>query len=588
MPLLGSAVSLPAGAQARLKESWAEPFRVHVMGELLRVEERFAGLYAQEGRPNWSVARMLGISLLQQLQDLDDQAALDALSFDVRWQHGLGLSAEEAYLSRRSLVDFRSRLVKHDPRGDLLREVFDRIFEKAAQQLGVCTVQQRLDSTLVCSKIRALGRLSLARETLRVFLRSLEPGQRQRLPAELLVWEAGDEPGWGPPPNEVGQKEQLRLLGRWMAQLLEGFADDKEVCSGEPYQLMRRMVREHRKALLPESAPDQEPEPPGGDAPTPPGSAAPQQEAPSQQVQGQARYWSPHDPDASFGHKGLGYHVHITETCGNEGTELLTDYGVVTAAQSDVGQAPPVVRRLKARGRAPQVLFTDGGYPTPADLVELAQSGTELYAPVHRGRLPVESYTRQDFPRDEQGRVVCCPQGHAPTRHGERSSSDSHHPRRSLYVFFDGQTCRACPDLDQCPVRTPNHGTAREYRLELSAELCARDRRFGEQQRESWQERYQIRCGIEGTISELKRAHGMDQLRVRRLERVLAQVALKATACNIKRWMRLLLGTSGKARASLYDFLAALMALSLWMRRLFRRSPSLHALGRPFTHYTAI
>ena len=39
-------------------------------------------------------------------------------------------------------------------------------------------------------------------------------------------------------------------------------------------------------------------------------------------------------------------------------------------------------------------------------------------------------------------------------------------------------------------------------------------------------------------MGELKRAHGLGRLRVRGMHRVALQVALKATACNIKRWLR--------------------------------------------------
>ena len=73
-----------------------------------------------------------------------------------------------------------------------------------------------------------------------------------------------------------------------------------------------------------------------------------------------ARYWSPHDPDASFGYKGLGYHVHIAETCRNGRTELLTDYAVLTAAQSDSGRSTPALQRLGERGMAPVPATTVG------------------------------------------------------------------------------------------------------------------------------------------------------------------------------------------------------------------------------------
>jgi hypothetical protein len=103
-------------------------------------------------------------------------------------------------------------------------------------------------------------------------------------------------------------------------------------------------------------------------------------------------------------------------------------------------------------------------------------------------------------------------------------------------------------------VRQPNNVRSHEYRLELSEEMLARDGRWEEQQSEPWKDRYRIRSGVEATMSELKRGHGMGRLRVRRHARVLVQVALKATACNIKRWIRAVL-------AALCGLLAAVYAV---------------------------
>jgi hypothetical protein len=95
---------LPESVKRRLKDSWAEGFAAKVLPVLLEEEVLFSSLYCEDnGRPNWSVTRMLGLSLLQEFYNLDDQKALDCLAFDIRWQHALGLTPEEAYLSRRSL-----------------------------------------------------------------------------------------------------------------------------------------------------------------------------------------------------------------------------------------------------------------------------------------------------------------------------------------------------------------------------------------------------------------------------------------------------------------------------------------------------
>ena len=59
------------------------------------------------------------------------------------------------------------------------------------------------------------------------------------------------------------------------------------------------------------------------------------------------------------------------------------------------------------------------------------------------------------------------------------------------------------------------------------------ERRRRAEATEEWRKRYDIRAGIEGTNSELKRAHGLG--RVRGGRRVRLAVYLKALACNFKR-----------------------------------------------------
>ena len=61
------------------------------------------------------------------------------------------------------------------------------------------------------------------------------------------------------------------------------------------------------------------------------------------------------------------------------------------------------------------------------------------------------------------------------------------------------------------------------------------ERRRRAEATEEWRKRYGIRAGIEGTNSELKRAHGLGRLRVRGGRRVRLGVYLKALACNFKR-----------------------------------------------------
>ena len=85
---------------------------------------------------------------------------------------------------------------------------------------------------------------------------------------------------------------------------------------------------------------------------------------------------------------------------------------------------------------------------------------------------------------------------------------------------------------------------------------------YSNQQTAEWKEQYKIRSGVEATMSELKRRHGMGKLRVRRAAKVCFAVACKVITCNIKRWAKAL-SASGEAlnhfiwfilhRAGLFD-----------------------------------
>ncbi len=254
---------------------------------------------------------------------------------------------------------------------------------------------------------------------------------------------------------------------------------------------------------------------------------------------------SPYDPDASYGHKGAGYSVHITETCNNSGkTEIITDYEVHGAARSDIGKALSVVERLDSAGLKPETLFADGGYPSVPSALTITEKQIEFIAPVNRGRLSDEIMSRDLFQFNSDGFVTKCPIGHSPIDH--RMLSHNNQKGKSLHAIFDGDTCRQCDLLDRCPVRAPNHrsrgckprDTVGDFRLEITPEIRLRDHMYSIQQTTEWKDRYRIRSGVEATNSELKRSHGIGKLRVRRAAKVCFAVACKVIACNIKRWVK--------------------------------------------------
>jgi hypothetical protein len=590
--LFGAGSQLSDSARERLKGSWAEVFRSEVLSVLMECEEAFAPLYGETGRPNFSVGRHLGICVLQEMNSLSDQAALDAFSFDVRWQHALDVAAEEAYLSRRSHVDFRRRVVEHDPEMELMRGVFDRVSKGAIRRLGLSTSEQRLDSTVVMSNIRVGGLLELFRSTAKHFLKGLDDEELSRVPKDILAWHEEESDGWfGLGPAE--RRDKLDELIVRVKRLIDVFAKDEGVAASERYQLLLRVFDEHCEVVVHKTRNSSR----GGKSSKGSkgkGSKGKRSKGKGSKGKGKGRtrsVWneteeiilrhkkggtvqSPFDPDAEYGHKGVGYAAHVTETCNNqEKPEIITDYEVHANARSDIGKAKDVVDRLEETGLKPETLYADAGYPTSETSEELKDRGTNLFAPVHRGKMKREVMGRDQFDFDESGRVTRCPRGHEPIDHRVQSPNGE---GQHLHAYFDGDTCRACPDLERCPVRAPNHRTKGcsptesrgDFRLDIHPALRGRDERLAEQTTKEWKNQYRIRAGVEATMSELKRTHGLAKLRVRRRPRVTFAVSCKLTACNVKRWAKAVLSAE-EGEAGAVGTLSTLIVafLLLWWPR---------------------
>ncbi len=559
--LFGVGTELSPSLRSRIESSWAHLFKFEVLPILFKNEDRYAMLYGKTGRPNFSVARLLGLCLLQELNNLSDQQALDTFSFDIRWRYALDVSEEEDYLSRRSLVEFRRRLAAQDPEMKLVRNVFDNIRDSAIKKLGLSASNQRLDSTHIISNIRIRGRLTLFSNTLTLFLKSVDEPQFSRIPKAIQRWHLSESEGWfGLGPAE--QKVKLEELARYVYELIVIFDKDNEVRNSEPYQLLNRLFREQCEFTN------------GSLSDEPSSKVRVKKQSEGETLQ------SPYDPDASYGHKGAGYSAHITETCNNsEKTEIITDYEVHGAARSDIGKALSVIERLDAAGLKPETLFADGGYPSVPSALKVIEQGIEFMALVNRSRLSDDIMGRDLFQFDSEGFATECPMGHRPIDH--RILSGNNTTRRSLHAIFDGDICRSCQRLEHCPVRTPNHrnrgcqarDTVGDFRLEITPGIRLRDQMYSIQQTNEWKGRYKIRSGIEATNSELKRSHGLGRLRVRRAAKVCFAVACKVIACNIKRWAkahtaleRPLQGFISAAFSGLKTFQSDLIKISLFLR----------------------
>ena len=85
--------------------------------------------------------------------NLTDGEALEQLEFNLLWRHALRAGHRgDPPAPRRTLHNFRVRLMQHDGGRLAFQETTDRII----QALGIRTGKQRLDSTHIMSNIATL------------------------------------------------------------------------------------------------------------------------------------------------------------------------------------------------------------------------------------------------------------------------------------------------------------------------------------------------------------------------------------------------------------------------------------------------
>jgi transposase len=165
-------------------------------------------------------------------------------------------------------------------------------------------------------------------------------------------------------------------------------------------------------------------------------------------------------------------------------------------------------------------------------MVEAAAEGRELIGPAARvanhngGR-----FTSEAFQVQVEQRQAICPAGKANT---QCSRWEEKATGRVSYRFdWDTATGAACSMRQPCIQADHPHRAlvVGEHHTTLPA-------RRQEQQTKPFQQRMKHRNAIEGTQSELVRAHGLRHARYRGLAKARLQNYFIGAACNIKRWLR--------------------------------------------------
>ena len=391
-----------------------------------------------------------------------------------------------------------------------------------------------------------LHRLGLFCETLRLFLVELQalcPEKFEAVPASLrgrYLKEDGGAASYGDASSGKSRR-RLGVAARDVYRLVDRFCGDPEVCRSESYLLLTRLFEEQCEVLDEACAPGPAEGDHDTDLPYAPVAPVEPKEVSSASLQ------SPHDPDATYsGHKGKGYELQVCETCGNgEKPEIITEVELTPSCGSDAEATMPTVERLERRGLKPDELVADTTYGGADNVIACGEVGVELTSPVGGKEpepRPEDALDAGDFDFDLSfERTARCPAGEEAVEEKRKARRGRKRRKKGpveVEAFFDGACCEGCALREHCPAKRMKDG---RRRVKTTLQRAATDRRRREQAGEEFKKRYDIRAGVEATMSELKRGHGLDRLRVRGEKRVRLAALLKAIACNCKRMAKYVL-----------------------------------------------
>lgn len=487
----------------------------------LFADEDFTAAFPRSGRPAASPGALALVSVLQFAEGLSDRQAADQVRARMDWKFLLGLELDDPGFDFTVLGDFRSRLIRHEMEEKVLDAVLARLSAAGLLRAGG---RQRTDSAHVLAAVRTLNRMEFVGETLRAALEALAAAAPGWL-APLIDASWADRYGARIDSYRFPRGDDARE--RWAGQVgRDGFALlDAVAAPGAPEWLRQVPAVEALRRVW-----DQQYHRDGRGVRWREGRDLPP---------GRDRMASPYDPDARYGvkrgHGWTGYKVHLTEACEPDLPHLIVSVETTDATVEDAEMTPVIHQRLAGRRLAPAEHVVDAGYVSARSILAARdEHAITLTGPVgadttQGGQEPL--LPQSAFRVDWDARTVTCPNGAASISwSGQRKPGGIPVAR----VHF------ALADCDACPLR-PRCTKASHGRWGRSLTLLSREqheepaRQRAVRQTPEWKARYNVRAGVEGTISQAVRAtrlrrtpyHGQDKTH-------LANV-LNATAINLIR-----------------------------------------------------
>jgi hypothetical protein len=489
-----------------LEKSWAQDFSEHIFPKIN--EAPFSVLYSDPAsRPNTPVNVILGALMIKDILDMTDDEILEAMMFDIRFQHALHTTSfKEQPFSDRTLSRFRKRCLTYEAETgiDLIRECITRLSAEMAGMMKINSRLSRTDSLMIASNIKKMSRLELIYtcvSDLATFMHKV--GEDDQLAGLEHYYDSADRNRVIYHSRSTDTDERLRTILDDADRLLS-------ICNGGyddvmPYQLLVRVISE--QTLRTESGQlRMKTKEDGGMNP--------------------GMLQNPSDPDATYREKAgkhhKGYAANIVESVGETGS-IISGYQYEQNVYSDSRFLQDMLETMDPQAEE-TILVADGAYSGAGNADTASSKNVRLVTTDLTGRQTKEIYA--DFQFSEDGsEVISCAAGHRP------KSCSTPNANGQCRISFNKNICEQCPHKNECQPKVSNKTAV----IFISAKSVARANAQREMKTDAFRQLQKFRNGVESIPSTLRRKYNVDRMPVRGLNPTRLWFGFKVAAFNCKK-----------------------------------------------------
>lgn len=504
------------------KDDWSYSYQKHILPQI--DEDKFRHFYTESGgRPNAPIRTMVSILIFMGVEQLNWRAAERQFIRCLDWQNATRTAPGEARIDHTTLFKFFLRLEADET----ARELFVELTDKFIKLCGTSLEMQRTDSFFMQGWLRTLSRYGLFKETIRKFLQTLrkqKPEQYEQIKDELSKDYLEKDFDLTEKDRELAQKK-ISLMAQDLYRLKCSFENHKQIQKYESFKILAKVFTQQcavkekidsKPKIIIKEKPDSD------------------------------TICTPHNPEARYVKKVkqriTGDKAFVTETCSPENqTQFFTDAELTESTVHDSTQLPEIQERLIENEFKPEKQYDDAGFVNGQTILSSKEKGIELEGPTAGRSQSFELYRDEQRPFDagdfdttldeESDELIInhCPNQQTPLNQ-KRSEKTG-----KVIVHFDPDVCNACPDAQRCPVNIGKRVAT--YTVD-EAEYVGAVRHHQYMSNTEYRKECAIRAGVEASVSELTRAHGVRKARHRHRSRTRLQLIFATLACNVKRFIR--------------------------------------------------